>query len=334
MTRLASPTTIRPSLGSKLLKVFNDFKQNSDLYDFFVKNIAASYGRDEIIAHMLMGLLLIGSLGLFFLNASVFKFTSTVSSLNMLLAIPAWWIWWLIGHTHRTKRPRLGLLAATFANIGICCIIFMINWSAILSTPFSIIDYHLLQWDHFLGFDVVRFMNWAYQFPSLIKVLLFAYNSWEFQIILTPIVLALLNKSREINRYFIAAAVCLMFCNLIYYFFPTIAPAGIMSSPHFWEPAYHLVTRFYEVHQRLPITDYDGGMVSFPSGHVMYALLVLFTFRNVKFLFYPLLVLNSLLIMATMALGLHYLVDVIASFIIVTVVLSGMHFLLDRKKSR
>ncbi len=334
MTRLASPITISSTFWSKLLKSFNDFRQTSDIYSFFSKNIAASYGREELISHIFMGGILIASLGLFFLNASVFKFTSVISSLNMLIAVPVWWIWWLIGHTHRVKWPRLSLLAATFANVGICAIIFMINWSAILSTPFTIIDYHLLQWDHWLGFDVVKFMNWVYQYPSLVNILSFGYYSWQYQIVLVPLVLALLNKPKEINRYVIASAVCLIACNLIYYFFPTIAPAGIMSSPHFDEAAYHLVNRFYEAHQHLPISFYDGGSVSFPSGHVMFAVLFLVAFRKIKVIFYPLLILNSLLIIATLALGKHYLVDVIASFIIVTITLSGMHFFLDRKKKQ
>ncbi len=307
------------------------FWQANDIYRLFKKNVAASYSREEGIAHAFMGILLVMSVVGFLLNAIVFKFTSTISSLQMLFLIPLWMVWWLIGHIHRPNWPRFGLLAATFANIGICTIIFLINWSAVLSTPFVIIDYHLVQWDHWLGFDVTAFMAWVHQFPGLSKVFWFSYNTWEYQVLLTPLLLALLKKSKEVNRYFIASAICLIICNLIYYFFPTIAPAGVLHSPYFISQEYNLVTRFYEVHQHLPISNFDGGMVSFPSGHVIYALLVLAAWRKIKVVFYPLLVLNFFLIIATMAIGAHYLVDVIASFIIVTLTLAGMHYFLDRR---
>ncbi|MBS0350628.1 MAG: phosphatase PAP2 family protein [Proteobacteria bacterium] len=333
MTRLAASSKTGSKFLIKIKNLFSFFSPEHEIYRFFKDNIVASYTREEAIAHSFMAVIFILSIGTFLLNAWVFHFTPTISSLNMVFFIPLWMVWWVIGHIHRPKWPRFGLVAATFANVGICTIIFMINWSAVLSTPFVIIDYHLVKWDHWLGFDVTTFMAWANQFPHLMKIFWFSYGTWEYQVILTPFLLAALNKSKEVNRYFTAAAICLIICNLIYYFFPTIAPAGVMHSPYFIKAEYDLVARFYEVHQSLPITHWGSGMVSFPSGHVMYALLVLYTVRKIKVVFYPLLVINCFLILATMAIGAHYLVDVIASFIIVTMVLLGMHFFLDRKSS-
>ena len=52
---------------------------------------------------------------------------------------------------------------------------------------------------------------------------------------------------------------------MIYYFFPTIAPAGIMHSPYFNDTHFGLVTRYYEIHQSLPISVLGSGIISFPS---------------------------------------------------------------------
>lgn len=332
MTKLAVELDVRTNLWQRLKNLFSNKIQGTELYRFFIDNIVSSYTREEGIAHFWMGVLLIESLFLFFLNDKVFHFTSMANALTLLAILPGFVLWWVIGHVHRPRWPRFGLLAVTFANFGICTIIFLINWSAIASTPFVIIDYHLVKWDSWLGFDIIGFMAWVHSIPHLFDVFWYSYNTWVYQVVLTPILLALLRKPKEVNRYFIASAICLLICNLIYYFFPTIAPAGILHSPYFIPPEYHLVTRFYEIHQSLPITEYDGGMVSFPSAHVMYALLVLVAWRKIKVVFYPLLVLNILLIVATMGIGAHYLVDVIASFIIVVAVLAGMHYFLDKRK--
>ena len=334
MTRLATELEIRPNFWQNIKNFLRNNAQVNELYSFFKNNIIASYTREEGIAHLWMGVLLIESLALFFLNATVWHFTSMANALTLLATLPGFILWWVIGHSHRLRWPRFGLVGATFGNIGICTVIFLINWSAIASTPFVIIDYHLVKWDHLLGFDVITFMAWVHSVPHLFDVFWNSYNTWEYQIFFTPICLALLKRSKEINRFFISSAICLLICNLIYYFFPTIAPAGILHSPYFIDPEYHLATRFYEIHQSLPITNYDGGMVSFPSGHVMYALLILVAWRKVKVVFYPLLVLNTLLIIGTMAIGAHYLVDVIASFIIVAGVLTGMHYFLDVRPNR
>lgn len=317
-----------PAAQSRVKRLFAYLSQDNDIYRFFRNNIAASYQREESLVHLWMGIVLLIALSFLAINHFVLHFTSLPQVfISMFTYLPAiLGLWWVIGHVHRASWPRFGLFATTFANLSVSALIFLIAWAGIVTTPFVIIDYHLAQWDRWLGFDVLQFMAWAQQFPALIKVLYFCYYSWQFQIVLAPLLLAVLNKSREINHYLISSAICFIICITIYYFFPTIAPAGIMHSAYFTSDQYHLVTRFYEVHQSLPISFYDGGIISFPSGHVIFSLLVLISLRQVKWVFYPMLVINFFLIMATMALGYHYLVDVLASFIIVALVVTTMHY--------
>jgi membrane-associated phospholipid phosphatase len=303
--------------------------QDPEIYRVFWRNATASYGKQEAVVHLLIGVLLLTAVTMFCLNSLVFHFTTFIT-LNLLLPIPLFLLWWFIGHSHRSRWPRFGLLAATVANVGLSAVVFIIVWASILTTPFVIIDYHLVQWDRWLGFDVTALMAWVQQFPWLIRILEFSYYSWLPQVILTPILLALLKKPQEINRYFAASAIGLMCCILIYYFFPTVAPAGVVSSPYFNQDQYNLVTRFYEIHQWLPITAWGQGIVSFPSGHVIYALLILIAWRKIKVVFYPLMVINFFLIIATMALGYHYLVDVLASLIIVALTVPLVNYMNKR----
>jgi len=325
MTRVASSQPTRSLFLSQLVDTFRIFKQN----------IKASYGREEILVHVWMGIVLLTALICFALNALFFHFTTYPIYLSMITVWPAvFFIWWLIGHTHRRHWPRFGLMATTFAQVGFAFIIFVIAWAGFADTPFVIIDYHLQQWDLLLGFNQIAFMNWVHQFPALVNLLSFCYFTWQYQIVLAPLFLALLNRSQEINHYFIASAISFICCLMIYYFFPTIAPPGIMHSPLFTQDQYDLVTRYYEVHESLPISVFDGGIIAFPSGHVLFSTLVLFSLRKVKWAFYPMAVNNFFLIIGTMALGYHYLADVIASLIIVTAVLTGMHYYFKDNQSR
>lgn len=307
---------------------WRSLSQDNEIYRFFRLNIAASYTREEAVVHILLGVLLFGALTLLTLNHIFFHFTVWPIPMTMFTNVPLLLVLWLvIGLVHQKKWPRFGLLAMTGSKIGSYITVCTLCCMAALSSPFPIVDHHLVKFDHWLGFDVTHFMAWAYQYPHLIKVLVFSYNSWYFQIIVTPILLSLLKKSTEINRYYMGVFICVLFMTFIFYFFPTIAPAGVMQSPHFVTNQYNLVTRFYEIHQHLPISVFSGGVVALPSAHVMLALLVLTAWRKIKIVFYPLAILNCFLIMATMALGYHYLADVLASFVIVTIALTAIHFI-------
>ena len=138
-----------------------------------------------------------------------FHFSVLQSPLSLLTSLPLLFLlWWVLGHMHRPKWPRFGMLAVTFGNLGFAFIVFVIAWAWIVTTPFVIIDYQLAAWDQFFGFNVVDFMNWVNQHPRILNWLSFGYFSWEYQVVLTPLLLALLNKRKEINQYFIASAIC------------------------------------------------------------------------------------------------------------------------------
>lgn len=334
MTKLVAitPSSASAGPGPVSLPVFarlwKYITQDTDIYSFLSKNIISSYTREEAVVHGLLGVLLISALTLLAINQVFFHFTVWPIPMEMFTGVPLLLLIWLvIGHVHRARWPRFGLVAITCSKIGLYVTVCTLCCMAILTTPFAIIDHHLVRFDRSLGVDVTHLMAWAYQYPFLLKVLTFSYDSWYFQIIVTPLIMALLKKSEVINRYYMGVFISLVFITFIFYFFPTIAPAGVMQSPYFGEDQYHLVQRFNEIHQRLPITVFDGGVIGFPSPHVILSLLVLVAWRKIKIVFYPLIILNAFLILATMALGYHYLADVLASAVIVALVLTAIHFL-------
>ena len=288
MTKIATQTNFPPTVQPK---------PAPKVYKLLVEKIVVSYSREDALMHILFIFLALAALTIYCINLLVLHYT-ILPLPTALIFLPVFFIlWWALNYSQWQHWSRFSLFTCTLSTLIIYFSISLIIFAAIITTPFPTIDRHLVQWDHALGFNVTTLMTWAHQHPFLLQILRYSYNTWLYQILLTPLLLALLNRPKEISWYFTAGAMCYVFWMFIYYFFPTIAPAGVMHNPYFTLPQYDLVRRFYEVHLSLPISSYGGGgMIAFPSGHVMFSLLVLIALRKVKVIFYPLLAINSLLI--------------------------------------
>lgn len=301
--------------------------KNFDLQRQVFQLLKNQYRRQDAVLHILVSLISLAAFLALIFNAHDHRFTVLPQPAKMLTAIPGLMIVWILGLSWQAKRPRLGLLITTFSQCFAFMIVVALVICAILTTPFTPIDHQLLRIDKALGFSTRALLNWLHQYPHFHSLLTLSYNSWIYQVTLLPLLLALLKQRETIDRYFMAMFICLAIGAAIYYFFPTLAPADVVKSPYFTSNQYDLITRFREIHHHLTITTFKGGVIAFPSFHVIGALLALFAIRKIKCLFFPLLLLNSLLIFSTMALGYHYLIDVIASGIIVFVVLKFISLL-------
>ena len=200
-----------------------------------------------------------------------------------------------------------------FSNIFICEVLF--------STPFSPIDNSLVKIDQWMGINTPALMAWTHQHPLFFKLLTLDYKSIAPQIFFIPLVLTTVFSSEKTAQVFYIANMLIIIVGcMIYYFFPTVSPAGVYQSVYFSKPEQDTAIRFYEVHHHLKITVFDGGLIAFPSFHVMWAVLLTYACRTLhKWIFYPVLCINSLMILSTLLLGWHYLIDVIAAFLLVAV---------------
>jgi membrane-associated phospholipid phosphatase len=74
---------------------------------------------------------------------------------------------------------------------------------------------------------------------------------------------------------------------------------------------------------------YNQGLVVFPSFHTILAMLCIFAARPLRFLKYPLLALNLLIILASPAMGGHYFIDIIAGIILAALTISLPGYILS-----
>lgn len=294
----------------------NKLTQSFDLYPILFSRLPSLYRKQDAVLHCLVAVLLLWGVGVRIFNGLTHQFTPLSFANQYATAIPGLIIVWIMGVLLRERRPRLGLFLSSFSQSFLFILVVAYALSATITTPFPMIDHQLLAIDERLGFSSLGVLNWTYQFPWFVKLLQICYDTWFFQILLAPLILALLKDIKAIDRYLIATFLSLIIGAAIYYFWPTIAPAGILESPHFLQSQHELVMRFNQVHQSLPITAFGGGMIAFPSFHVVNCLLVTYAFRRYRYLLIPLLALNSFAIFSTMGLGYHYLVDVIGGFLL------------------
>lgn len=209
--------------------------------------------------------------------------------------------------------PRTAFFTKTFSLLFLTAAVGVVMETGFQFTPFPIIDQHLLQFDRYLGFNTLAVLDWTYSYPWFKNLLWYAYDSFYFQLIGIPFVLAFFMDKKSLNMLFVTWLIGFIIAANIYYFFPTVAPAGILQSPHFDVSQHATSLKFYQLHShQMPTTD-DGGMIAFPSCHVMWAILLTYACKRLKWLLYPLIPLNILMILATFLLGWHYLVDVFAA---------------------
>lgn len=250
---------------------------------------------------------------LFGLNACYFHYHG-VSYFNtdLIFALPGAFLLYVFAVNVRSAAPRTALVLDTLWTLTAVSCIGGLLATAVQLTPFTFTEHYLHLIDHFLGFDVLRMMSWAHQRPLIFAVANCVYVSLSYQLLFGPFLLVLLQERRQIDVFFIAALIAMLSGFTFYYFFPSTDPASILHSPYFSKTELSVVERFIRLHQHLPIQGNTGGLIGFPSFHVIWAMLVTYAFKNRKILFMLLIIWNSLLIISPLMLGWHFLADLIA----------------------
>lgn len=211
----------------------------------------------------------------------------------------------------RQHSPRMAFLTWTY------CLYFFIIMAlstvtlGLETTPFPVIDPWLVKVDRLMGFDQLAVLNWTYAHHWIAKSLNFCYELVGIELGIFPLILALMLQKKMVKVYLFALIFSALIGFSIYYFFPTTAPSSMFFNPHFATEQHDTFIKFFEIHHHLPITTSKGGLIAFPSFHVVWAVLLAYAFKEKKYLFYPIALLNTIIIISTVYLGWHYLTDAI-----------------------
>ncbi len=200
-------------------------------------------------------------------------------------------------------------------------------------TGFELKTELMVKIDSILGFNWLQVYNNSLQHPILERVLFFAYSSMIPQCILATIIFSLFGN-RAWLRIFINAFIIL---GIITILITVIVPAAeadgffgvtqVVLINGYWTSDVPQASHFLNLNKQLlheiPLSNL-AGLVTFPSFHAMTGIILTVCFYQIKWLRYPALILNSVLIAATPTVGGHYLVDTLAGAMIALLGMSAI----------
>lgn len=205
------------------------------------------------------------------------------------------------------------VLKLTVAYYGILAILALFT-NAAQYTPFTPIDHTIITHWEFL--DTLPFVAWTKHHSALRHILAFLYNSLSYEMIIVPILLTVTLKRNYLYEYYILLLATAIIGFSFYYFYPSSGPASIFD-PSYFVPA-QLATgiKFAEIHNKIPPSTLEGGLIAFPSFHVIWSWLCVYGARPFRRLYRVLLPYNLLIVASCVLLGWHYFIDIFGSIMV------------------
>ena len=198
----------------------------------------------------------------------------------------------------------LGLSLACLSYIG-----------AMSSLPLR--DPELIWADRHLGFDWLAIMGGLDHWPRVLMVLDGAYATFTSQIIATVLILLVARRTRELDRFLVTFVCATLIAVVISALVPTVGPMAALAGRTQFTHLATLGRATGETVLALRLgtlttieLDAINGIISFPSLHAAVAVIVPFTLRWNKPLFWAFAVLDTVMFVSAVPSGNHYFCDV------------------------
>lgn len=211
-----------------------------------------------------------------------------------------------------------------FANllIGFLCMVAFNMCLAVLTyagTPINapLADEWLIRIDAAMGIHLPTIVQWAASHPWM-RVFNLAYDTVLISTLMAIIVLGFDRDVRRLQDFVSHFMIAGLVTTIIYFFVPAIAPTAA-----FGYEATPAQARFLEHLTALrggefPVVSLSRleGLITFPSFHTAWALLLAWSFRHYRYLRIPMLLLNIAVAVSTVTTGWHYATDVIGGLLV------------------
>ena len=278
--------------------------------------------RDSRLKWVLIGLTACTAGALITIRGLHFPPEDAVSPLAvaLVLAVAAGWYHW-----RGEARFVACLNALLHVTLYTACYSVLMYAAAALNQP--LIDGDLMRLDEQARVHLPSIVEWAQLQPELQRGLQIAYNSLLWQ---TPLVIVILGFSGEVRslerfvlQFMLGTAVCLV----VFCFYPAEGPfAGYGFAANETQTRY--LQHLHELRDGVrTVVSWRGaeGLITFPSFHTTWAMLLAWAVRHHKWAFLPSLIVNFAVIAATLTTGWHYGVDVAGGVLLGIVVIAFSH---------
>jgi hypothetical protein len=202
----------------------------------------------------------------------------------------------------------------------------------LISPPLAIIEYPLQAYnfplhdaefaaiDQAMGFDWMAHITWVGTHPTAGLLLRYAYHSCMIQLALIVIVLSYTRRFAQLRAFLLLFVLTAIVVTVI----ATVLPAEGAFAFH--KPPTHLrigndpLAGIYHLdHVRalragtMPAVTMERvfGLVTLPSFHVIFAILLAWATRGLRFVFAPAAALNAVVCVSAISIGGHYLIDIL-----------------------
>lgn len=271
---------------------------------------------DRWLSALIAALAGIGAL-LVSVNAAFFHFTgiSYFPRQSAALLFPALELA-AFGVYIRRSSPKTAFIARNAAFYALLAMAVSILVTGIQYTPFSSIDARLAAWDRALGVDLAQVMGWTARRPRLKLALEIAYAGLNVELFAVPFAATAFQDRRRTRVYLYAVAYSSLAGCLFYYFFPSSGPGAVLTSDLFSAEQRLTSWKFSQVHHFGDVPTIQGGMIAFPSMHAVWAILLTYAALPDRRLLCAAAVFNVFVLLSTVLLGWHFLVDVLAGAVL------------------
>jgi membrane-associated phospholipid phosphatase len=238
----------------------------------------------------------------------------------LLLGLAAGWYHW-------RGEPRFVacLNALLHVTLYTACYSVLMYAAATLNQP--LIDSELMRLDERARLHLPSIVEWVQTQPELQHALQVAYNSLLWQ---TPLVIVILGFSgdlRSLERFVLQFMLGTAVCLVVFCFFPAEGPFAGYGFPANETQARYL-QHLHELRDGVrTVVTWRGaeGLITFPSFHTTWAMLLAWGVRHHRWAFLPSLLLNLGVIAATLTTGWHYAVDVAGGLVLGIAVIALSH---------
>jgi membrane-associated phospholipid phosphatase len=269
----------------------------------------------SIIASMLLlGIMLVTRLGLTF---PVEDFVRPVS-VAMLLGAFGWFY-------HRNGTRNFVICLHGLAHVVIYTAIYTVVMYSLATTAPPLIDTQLLAADAAIGLHVPDIVAWTRSHPILHDWLFTAYNSLSIQTAFVVVLLGFTGDQRNLEDYVLQFMISTMIAVGIFAYAPAMGPCveyDYAGTPAQMGYVQHLCE--LRSGERTVVTWRNAeGLITFPSFHTTWAILLAWSCRRRRYLNMLLWLLNGTVIFSTVALGWHYAVDVPGGILLAVIAISA-----------
>jgi|GEM_PF-5698372 len=249
----------------------------------------------------------------------------------------------LIVKPNQENRNELFLMQMLAQMAFGCIALVMFNYlGAWLNFP--LIDQLLLNGDHYIGLDWLGYIQWVNNHPHIALLFTIFYQSLAIEVIVIIILLYLLQKLASLQRLiaemllggFITITISILLPGLSVYDYYHILPE---TYPHLQVYAAKLpLVDLMQMRNHIGIAPNEPlkGIVAFPSFHTTLAILALHALWFLRRLWVrlPLILLNSMVIVATPVDGGHYFMDVLGGLFIAWVTIYLVRLLIPKPNAQ